>query len=256
MRDEYYITKRRVSRDMRKLKARTAWRLAILCWAVVLILVILLSLSGCAASEATEPEQRFTASDKLILGADTALIVTDTETGAEYLFYQSGYAGGLALLTCAEEPESGEAVAEVVYDVYAPWSVSDNHAVMLAKLAWGEARGCSTVEQAAVMWCALNRVDSEDPQFPDYLEDVITQENQFYYSESFPLEHDLFLLALDVLARWNSEHYLLGESGRVLPREYLWFSGDGEHNWFRTTYERNGSNWDWSLPNPYEEGLG
>jgi len=32
--------------------------------------------------------------------------------------------------------------------------------VVLAKTAYGEARGCSTTQQAAVMWCVLNRVDN------------------------------------------------------------------------------------------------
>lgn len=159
--------------------------------------------------------------------------------------------------TCTHELNPTVIIEEtVVYDTYAPWSVSDNHAAMLAKLAWGEARGCSMMEQAAVMWCVLNRVESEDPQFPDTIEEVITQENQFYYSESLPIRQDLYWLALDVMARWLSEHYMMGESGWVLPKEYLWFGGDGVHNWFRTTYELNGSNWDWSLPDPYEGGLG
>ena len=110
------------------------------------------------------------------------------------------------------------------------------------------------MEQAAVMWCALNRVDDESGLFPDTVEQVITQEHQFCYSEEFPLELEMYWLALDVLARWQSEHYLMGDTGRVLPKEYMWFGGDGVRNWFRTTYHMNGSNWDWSLPNPYEGG--
>lgn len=207
-------------------KQRVASRIAVLCWLVVLILCIVMAVVN------AEPE------------ADAAVPPAPVCTH------------DLTPTVIVEEVVEVVEEVTVTYDVYAPWSVSDRHATMLAKLAWGEARGCSTMEQAAVMWCALNRVDSEDPQFPDYLEDVITQENQFYYSESFPVKQELFLLALDVLARWNSEHYLMGESGRVLPQEYLWFGGDGEHNWFRTTLYLNGSNWDWSLPNPYEGGLG
>lgn len=42
------------------------------------------------------------------------------------------------------------------------------------------------------------------------------------------------------------------EVGRVLPREYLFFTGDGEHNHFRTEWE-GGQTWDWSLRSPYEE---
>ena len=34
--------------------------------------------------------------------------------------------------------------------------------VALAKMVWGEARGCSTTEQAATIWCVLNRYDSAD----------------------------------------------------------------------------------------------
>ena len=154
-----------------------------------------------------------------------------------------------------EVVEVVEVIEEVTYEVNAPWSVSDTQATMLAKLAWGEARGCTTVEQAAVMWCVLNRVDDESGAFPDTVEQVITQPNQFYYSENFPLRIDLYHLALDVLTRWQSEHYMLGESGRVLPREYLWFGGEAGHNWFRTTFQLQGEYWDWSLPNPYAEVL-
>ena len=41
------------------------------------------------------------------------------------------------------------------------------------------------------------------------------------------------------------------EVGRVLPADYLWFSGDGKRNHFRNAY-RGGDRWDWSLPSPYE----
>ena len=41
-------------------------------------------------------------------------------------------------------------------------------------------------------------------------------------------------------------------AGRVLPKEYLFFGGDGTHNYFRTKWD-GGTVWDWSLPSPYEE---
>lgn len=41
------------------------------------------------------------------------------------------------------------------------------------------------------------------------------------------------------------------DTGRVLPSDYLWFSGDGKHNYFRNAY-KGGETWDWSLPSPYE----
>ena len=41
-----------------------------------------------------------------------------------------------------------------------------------------------------------------------------------------------------------------GDVGRVLPDEYFFFTGDGEHNHFRTEYS-GGTFWDWTLENPY-----
>ena len=120
---------------------------------------------------------------------------------------------------------------------------------MLAKLVWGEARGCSVTEQAAVIWTVLNRVDSEDPIFPDTIEGVVTQPNQFHgYDPDFPVEPEHEELARDVLKRW-----LTGGEGRVLPKEHLFFHGDGIHNHFRKEFQHNGQYWDWSLDSPYEE---
>ena len=119
----------------------------------------------------------------------------------------------------------------------------------LAKLVWGEARGCSVTEQAAVIWTVLNRVDSEDPVFPDTIEAVVTQPWQFIgYDANHPVEQDKVELARDVLTRWPT-----GGEGRVLPKEYVFFHGDGIHNHFRTEFEHNGQYWDWSLDSPYEE---
>ena len=119
---------------------------------------------------------------------------------------------------------------------------------MLAKLVWGEARGCSTTEQAAVIWTVLNRVDSEEPYFPDTIEEVVTQPSQFIgYHPNHPVEQDKVELARDVLTRWLS-----GGEGRVLPKEYIFFHGDGVQNHFRIEYKHNGQYWDWSLDSPYE----
>lgn len=129
------------------------------------------------------------------------------------------------------------------------YEIDHSDVEMLARLTWGEARGCTTTEQAAVMWCVLNRVDSEDPLFPDTIQEVITQKNQFHgYNINNPIWPELEDLARDVLMRW-----LTNEEGRVLPPEYCWFSGDGSHNYFRDAYGLKKANiWDWSLESPYE----
>jgi hypothetical protein len=123
---------------------------------------------------------------------------------------------------------------------------------VLAKMVWGEARGCSVTEQAAAVWCVLNRVDSDDPYFPDDIVGAVTQSGAFYgYDPNNPLLAEHLALAEDVLARWSIEDSCVGDVGRVLPEEYLYFTGDGRHNYFRTEYEGGGT-WDWALESPYE----
>lgn len=122
----------------------------------------------------------------------------------------------------------------------------------VAKTVWGEARGRTTTEQAAVVWCVLNRVDS--PDFPDDPLSVVAQQGQFSgYSTDYPVDPELVALVEDVMARWTLEKSAVGSVGRVLPREYVFFVGDGLHNHFRESYEQTGETWDWSLPSPYKE---
>lgn len=123
---------------------------------------------------------------------------------------------------------------------------------MLARMIWGEARGvASDMEKAACVWCVLNRVD--DPAFPDTVAAVLTQPRQFAgYSPEYPATEELKAIAADVLTRWEEERAGAAGVGRVLPAEYLFFTGDGKRNHFRTEY-RGGTVWGWSLENPYED---
>ena len=123
----------------------------------------------------------------------------------------------------------------------------------IARTVWGEARGCSETEQAAVIWCILNRVDSSIRYMPDNIIDVVTQKHQFLgYVETFPVTEEIRELVIDVLTRWEMEKAGVENIGRVLPPEYMWFHGDGRHNHFRDSY-RGGNRWDWSLDSPYED---
>lgn len=123
--------------------------------------------------------------------------------------------------------------------------------IILAKTVWGEARGCSVTEQAAVVWCILNRVDSG--YGCGSIIATVLEPNQFVgYHHKNPLDKDILRLVKDVLVRWELEDTNSGEVGRVLPEDYLWFSGDGKRNYFRNAYE-GGTTWDWSLPSPYGE---
>lgn len=136
-----------------------------------------------------------------------------------------------------------------------PITIDPYEAELIAKTLYGEARGCSTTEQAAVVWCILSRVDATGYGMGRSVEHVITFPNQFLgYSANNPVLPELYDLAVDVLTRWEREK--LGETdvGRVLPREFMWFAGDSRHNYFRDAYIY-GQTWDWSLSSPYEDGM-
>lgn len=101
----------------------------------------------------------------------------------------------------------------------------------LAKTVWGEARGCSKTQQAAVVWCILNRVD--DDRWPDDIIEVVTSPGQFAgYSDDYPVEDDIYDLVVDVLTRWWKESNGETDVGRILPKEYQYFYGDGTINHF------------------------
>lgn len=126
--------------------------------------------------------------------------------------------------------EDSEAIAALSDE----WWRCEYHteAEYIARTLYGEARGCSEAEQEAVAWCILNRADNWGM---DIIE-VITAPGQFAgYSANNPVWPELYEVAQYVLAQWRHEHN--GESAdRTLPREYLWFSGNGTHNVFRDAY--------------------
>lgn len=122
--------------------------------------------------------------------------------------------------------------------------------VYLAKTVWGEAVGCTTTEQAQVIWSILNRVDHKD--FPDDIIGVVTQPGAFHgYSSKHPVNDDIYDLVVDVLYRWSMEDKI-EDVGRVLPSKYVYFHGDGVRNHFRDAYT-NANYYDNSLPSPYEK---
>lgn len=120
----------------------------------------------------------------------------------------------------------------------------------LAKLIYGEAGIVpSTTEQAAVVWCVLNRVD--DPRFPDTVLEVIEAPYQFSgYDPEYPVKEEFALLAADVLARYRAERDGEENVGRVLPAEYCFFTGDGRRNHFTTEWKSTDC-FGWTLESPY-----
>ncbi len=97
----------------------------------------------------------------------------------------------------------------------------------LAKLIYGEAGIVpSTMEQAAVVWCVLNRVD--DPRFPDTVLEVVKAPYQFSgYNLEYPVKEEFALLAMDVLTRYRAEHDDEENIGWMISAEYCFFTGNG-----------------------------
>ena len=129
---------------------------------------------------------------------------------------------------------------------------SNEDVLYLAKVAYCEARGIkSKMEIACIMWTVLNRVDT----YGSSIRSVVTAPNQFAFYSSAPTisdyGYDLKELARDVLNRWNQEKNGYLDIGRVLPSDYLWYSGDGRHNYFRNKFKTR-NHWNYSLQSPYE----
>lgn len=79
------------------------------------------------------------------------------------------------------EPQTEEESSEVEID-YCPeftyskdWSAKESY--LLARIAMAEAEGCNIQTKTLIIMCVLNRVWSDE--FPDTIEEVIFQENQF-----------------------------------------------------------------------------
>ena len=142
-----------------------------------------------------------------------------------------------ATVTAAEtEPEGlppevnteGLCVYEPVYKMY----YTDADVVAIAKMLYGESRGCSIGNQQKAVWCVLNRVDADS--FPDTIIGVLSQPDQFHgYSEAFPVWDELAAVAEDVLIRWSLEKQGVAVK-RELPKEYLFFNGYRGSNHFST----------------------
>ena len=111
---------------------------------------------------------------------------------------------------------------------------TEDDVVAMAKMLWGEARGCTLDNQQKAVWCVLNRVD--DSRFPNTILGVLSQPSQFHgYSPDFPVWDELKEVARDVLTRWSLEKQGVTVERELLP-EYVFFTGDGIQNNFREEY--------------------
>ena len=162
---------------------------------------------------------------------------------------------GQAFTLTATSPPPAPAetpLAEATVPENEPYEPDALEVEALARMLYGEARGvASTMEKAACVWCVLNRVD--DPRFPDTVLEVLEAPYQFAgYNASYPVLPELAALAADVLTRYHAERDGNTEAGRVLPAEYVFFTGDGRRNHFTAEW-RSKTAYDWTLTNPYDD---
>ena len=128
----------------------------------------------------------------------------------------------------AEAPEPSQ--APVYYEMY----FTEDDVAEVAKMLWGEARGCTRDNQIKCAWVVVNRVDDE--RFPDTIQGVLSQPDQFHgYDPTYPVTDELYSVAFDVLTRWSYEKQGVPVR-RELPNTYLWFTGNGVENIFREVY--------------------
>ena len=126
------------------------------------------------------------------------------------------------------EPEPSE---EPIY--YVMYFTEDDVAEV-AKMLWGEARGCTRDNQIKCAWVVVNRVDDE--RFPDTIQGVLSQPSQFHgYDPTYPVTDELYSIAFDVLTRWSYEKQGIPVR-RELEKSYLYFTGNGVENIFREVY--------------------
>ena len=132
------------------------------------------------------------------------------------------------------EPEQPEAPEQTEPPIYYVMYFTEDDVAAVAKMLWGEARGCTRDNQIKCAWVVVNRVD--DDRFPNTIQGVLEQPSQFHgYSESFPVTDELYSVAFDVLTRWSYEKQGVPVR-RELPESFLWFTGNGRENIFRKKY--------------------
>ena len=111
-------------------------------------------------------------------------------------------------------------------------AISDELVAEAALLAWGEYSGSDYAQRTAPIWCACNRADAwemtlDEVMHSDAFHGLLTERE---------VPEEWYGLVRETLARWELEKMGYIDVGRTLPSEYLYFSGNGEYNTYRTEY--------------------
>lgn len=111
-------------------------------------------------------------------------------------------------------------------------AIPDELVAEAALLAWGEYSGADYAQRTAPIWCACNRADAwgltlDEVMHSDAFHGLLTERE---------VPEEWYDLARETLARWELEKLGYIDVGRTLPSEYLYFSGNGVVNVYRTEY--------------------
>lgn len=132
-------------------------------------------------------------------------------------------------------------------NAYASAHYTEQDIINLAKILWVECGGVKSItEQACVAWTVCNHVDYG---YATTISGAIKYKGHFAWRSNAPVKDNLYELAADVLERWSRERNGETDVGRVLPKGYTYFYGDGVHNYF---HNGNRVLWDYSLQTPYD----
>lgn len=132
-----------------------------------------------------------------------------------------------------------------------PTYFTEEEVEYVAKTVYGEARGCSKIQQSAIVWCILNRL--ENGHWGDTIKDVVTAKGQFNgYSKNLPVTEEIKTVVEDVLYRWNMEKNGIANIGRTLPKRFIYFHSNGLGENCFTTNAGSGEKWDFNCWNPYD----
>lgn len=124
-----------------------------------------------------------------------------------------------------------EGLSDEVYN--SDYMVTEQEIDMIARVVGVEAGGLDKFHQSLVIWCILNRVDAGIYGGKTVTE-VLIAPLQFHGDNcACPLNPEIRELVVDVIHRWHLEKISGHDVGRTLPREYVYYWGDGEYNHFR-----------------------
>lgn len=123
-----------------------------------------------------------------------------------------------------------ERTSSLIGDIEFTPTLESTEVTLICQTVYGEAKGCSREEQMLVAWCICNRADATGAS----IEQVVTAPGQFHgYSSEHPVTDEIRSVVVEVLEAWHN-----GQEALVLPPfatdpDYLYFYGDGSHNYFR-----------------------